>query len=172
MHIVPVYDDFALPHLTRRIDIAGLDVTRYLIKLMLMLRYVLYYPLMGYSRASLRPASSYDLDMDTRLAEETTTTLVDSYTLPDGRPIKVSSERFEAPECMSQPHLVDIEQPGIAEMLFETIQSAAVGVRAELYKHIVVSGGSSMCPSLPSRLEKEWRTVPHARAQSRPLASE
>ena len=56
---------------------------------------------------------SYDLDADKKLAEETTT-LVESYTLPDGRVIKVANERFEAPECMFQPHLVDVEQPGIA----------------------------------------------------------
>ena len=125
--------------------------------------------------------SSYDLDMDTRLSEETTT-LVESYVvrhpalvpyflphsdphyplslqLPDGRVIKVGSERFEAPECMFQPHLVDIEQPGVAEMLFETIQNAAVDVRTELYKHIVLSGGSSMYPGLPSRLEKEMKQL-------------
>jgi len=34
--------------------------------------------------------------------------------LPDGRIIKVGSERYEAPECMFQPHLVDVEQPGVA----------------------------------------------------------
>ena len=73
--------------------------------------------------------------------------------------IKVGSERFEAPECMFQPHLVDIEQPGVAEMLFETIQNAAVDVRTELYKHIVLSGGSSMYPGLPSRLEKEMKQL-------------
>jgi actin-related protein 2 len=38
-HIVPVYDDFALPHLMRRLYIAGCDVTRYLIKLLLMRGY-------------------------------------------------------------------------------------------------------------------------------------
>ncbi|SRR6266403_4695620 len=38
-HIVPVYDGFALPHLTGRLDIAGRDVTRYLIKLLLMRGY-------------------------------------------------------------------------------------------------------------------------------------
>lgn len=31
-HIVPVYEGFSLPHLTQRIDVAGRDVTRYLIK--------------------------------------------------------------------------------------------------------------------------------------------
>ncbi|KAH9952866.1 hypothetical protein BGW80DRAFT_1416680, partial [Lactifluus volemus] len=64
---------------------------------------------MHYSRASLKLASSYDPDMDTQLAEEATT-LVESYILPDGRTIKVSSEQFEAPACLSQPHPVDIEQ--------------------------------------------------------------
>jgi actin-related protein len=44
-------------------------------------------------------------------------------------------------------------------MLFQTIQNAAVDVRTELYKHIVLSGGSSMYPGLPSRLEKEVKQL-------------
>ena len=82
---------------------------------------------------------------------------------------------------MFQPHLVDIEQPGVAgtslplplalcrlytllntrnvEMLFQTIQTAPVDVRTELYKHVVLSGGSSMYPGLPSRLEKEMKQL-------------
>lgn len=31
-HICPVFEGFSLPHLTRRLDIAGRDITRYLIK--------------------------------------------------------------------------------------------------------------------------------------------
>jgi actin-related protein 2 len=31
-HICPVYEGFSLPHLTRRLDVAGRDVTKYLIK--------------------------------------------------------------------------------------------------------------------------------------------
>jgi len=44
--------------------------------------------------------------------------------LPDGRTIKVGSERFEAPECLFQPHLVDIEQPGMAGMWFVSSQDS------------------------------------------------
>jgi actin-related protein 2 len=31
-HICPVYEGYSLPHLTKRLDIAGRDITRYLIK--------------------------------------------------------------------------------------------------------------------------------------------
>ena len=40
-HICPVYEKFALPHLTRRLDIAGRDITRYLIKVSV-LPYILF----------------------------------------------------------------------------------------------------------------------------------
>ncbi|PWW80021.1 endocytosis and membrane growth and polarity [Tuber magnatum] len=148
-HIVPVYESVVLNHLTRRLNVAGRDVTRQLINLLLR---------RGYAFNLMLCYVSYDLELDHKLAEETTV-LVESYTLPDGRVIRVGSERFEAPECLFQPHLVDVEQPGIAEFLFNTIQAADVDVRTSLYKAIVLSGGSSMYPGLPSRLEKELKQL-------------
>lgn len=79
--------------------------------------------------------------------------LVEKYTLPDGRVIRVGQERFEAPEALFQPHLINVEAPGCAEMLFNTIQAADIDTRADFYKHIVLSGGSTMYPGMPSRLE-------------------
>ncbi|KDN46466.1 Actin/actin-like protein [Tilletiaria anomala UBC 951] len=160
-HVVPVYEGFAMPHLTRRLDVAGRDVTRYLIKLLLLRGYAFNRTADFETVREIKEKLcyvSYDVDLDKRLADETTT-LVESYTLPDGRVIKIGSERFEAPECMFQPHLVDVEQPGMGELLFNTIQAAAVDTRGELYKHIVLSGGSSMYPGLPSRLEKEMKQL-------------
>ena len=79
--------------------------------------------------------------------------------LPDGRIIKVGGERFEAPEALFQPHLINVEGVGVAELLFNTIQLADIDTRAEFYKHIVLSGGSTMYPGLPSRLEREIRQL-------------
>ncbi|KAG9313217.1 actin-domain-containing protein [Chiua virens] len=160
-HIIPVYSGYSIPHLTRRLDIAGRDVTRYLIKLLLMRGYAFNRTADFETVREIKEKLcyvSYDLELDQKLAEETTV-LVENYTLPDGRTIKVGSERFEAPECLFQPHLVDVDQQGVAEMLFQTIQAAAVDIRSELYKHIVLSGGSSMYPGLPSRLEKEMKQL-------------
>ncbi|KAI6027739.1 actin-domain-containing protein [Pisolithus microcarpus] len=99
-HIVPVYEGFALPHPTRCLDIAGRDVTRYLTKLLLMRGYAFNRTADFETVREIKEKLcyvSYDLDLDQRLSEETTV-LVESYTLPDGRTIKVGSERFEAPE--------------------------------------------------------------------------
>ncbi|KAL7754179.1 Arp2/3 complex subunit, actin nucleation center [Sorochytrium milnesiophthora] len=183
-HVVPVYEGYALPHLTRRLDIAGRDITRYLIKLLTLkgyafnrtadfetvrqikekLCYVAY--VFSFTSPALSPVwpltphslASYDLPLEQKLATETTV-LVENYTLPDGRVIKVGSERFEAPEAMFQPNLVDVDSPGVAEMLFNAVNSGDVDMRSGLFKHIVLSGGSTMYPGLPSRLEKEVKQL-------------
>lgn len=160
-HIIPVYESVVLNHLTRRLDVAGRDVTRHLIDLLSRRGY-------AFNRSAdfetVRQIKeklcyvSYDLELDSRLSNETTT-LVESYELPDGRLIKAGSERYLAPECLFQPSLVDVEQDGMGELLFNTIQSADVDIRSSLYKAIVLSGGSSMYPGLPSRLEKELKQL-------------
>lgn len=71
----------------------------------------------------------------------------------------LGAERFQAPEALFQPHLVDVEAQGIAEMVFNTIQSADIDMRLDMYKHIVLSGGSTMYPGLPSRLEREIKQL-------------
>jgi len=160
-HIVPVYESVVLNHLTRRLDVAGRDVTRQLINLLLRRGYAFNRTADFETVRQIKEKLcyvSYDLELDHKLAEETTV-LVETYTLPDGRVIRIGSERFEAPECMFQPHLIDVDQPGIAEMLFNTIQSAEVDVRSSLFKAVVLSGGSSMYPGLPSRLEKEIKQL-------------
>ena len=160
-HIVPVYESTVLNHLTRRLDVAGRDVTRNLIALLLRRGYALNRTADFETVRQIKEKLcyvSYDLELDQKLSEDTTV-LVESYTLPDGRVIRVGSERFEAPECLFQPHLVDVEQPGIAEFLFNTIQAADVDIRTSLYKAIVLSGGSSMYPGLPSRMEKEIKQL-------------
>lgn len=160
-HIVPVYEGFSLPHLTKRLDVAGRDVTRYLIKLLLVRGY-------AFNRTAdfetVRQIKEqlcyvgYDLDLEKRLAQETTV-LVRTYTLPDGRVIRVGGERFEAPEVLFQPHLIDVEGGGMGDQLFDCINKADVDTRPEFYNHIVLSGGSTMYPGLPSRLEKEVRRL-------------
>ncbi|KJH53643.1 Actin [Dictyocaulus viviparus] len=160
-HICPVYQGYALNHLTRRLDIAGRDVTRYLIKLLLLRGYNFNHSA-DFETVRLMKEKlcyvAYDVEQEQKLALETTV-LSETYTLPDGRTIRLGGERFEAPEVLFQPHLIDVEQPGLSEILFGCIQSSSIDIRLEFYKHIVLSGGSTMYPGLPSRLEKEMKQL-------------
>lgn len=160
-HICPVYEGFALPHLTRRLDIAGRDVTRYLIKLLLMRGYAFNHTA-DFETVRLMKEKlcyvGYDIATEQKLAQETTF-LVEPYTLPDGRVIKVGGERFEASEALFQPHLINVEGQGVAELVFNAIQTAEMDMRPDLYRHIVLSGGSTMYPGLPSRLEREIKQL-------------
>jgi len=160
-HIVPVWEGICPPLLIKRLNVAGRHITRYLIKLLQVRGY-------AFNRTAdfetVRQIKEklcyvgYDLDVEKRLALETTV-LIQKYELPDGRVIKLSSERFEAPEVLFNPHLLDLEDQGAADMLFGMIQEADIDLRSAFYKHIVLSGGSTMYPGLPSRLEKDMRDL-------------
>jgi len=160
-HIVPVWEGICPPTLIKRLNVAGRHITRYLIKLLQVRGY-------AFNRSAdfetVRQIKEkfcyvgYDLEVESRLALETTV-LMQEYTLPDGRAIKLGRERYEASEVLFKPGLIDVEGPGIHEMLFGMIQEADVDLRSSFYKHIVLSGGSTMYPGLPSRLEKEMKRM-------------
>lgn len=154
-HVVCVYDGFVPTNLTKRMNLAGRHVTRYLIRLL---------QLRGYSFNSTADFETVrqikedmcftapDYEAEKRLALETTC-LVQKYKLPDGKIIKIGRERFEAAEAMFRPEMAGITGGGAANMIFDTIMSSDMDLRLEFFKHIVLSGGSTMFPGFPTRLE-------------------
>lgn len=160
-HVVPVYEGYTNPQNIQRLDVAGRHLTEYLIKLLQLRGYT-------FNRSAdfevVREIKEkvcyvgYDLQLEKKLALETTT-VIQKYALPDGRVITLGAERFEAPEALFQPNLIGCEQKGLGDMLFDVINKSEMDIRPELYKHIVLSGGSTMYPGLPSRLEKEMKQL-------------
>ncbi|KAK1282514.1 Actin-related protein 2 [Acorus calamus] len=156
-HVVPVVDGYSFPHLTKRMNVAGRHITSYLVDLLLRRGYSMNKTADFETARQIKEKLcyiSYDYKREYQLGLETTI-LVKSYTLPDGRTIKVGTERFQAPEALFTPELIDVEGDGMADMAFRCIQEMDIDNRMMLYQHIVLSGGSTMYPGLPSRLEKE-----------------
>jgi len=158
-HVVPVFDGYVPQNLIKRLDVAGRHVTQYMNKLLMLRGYAFNSTADFDTVRQIKEKLCYvalDIGQERRLAQETTC-LMETFTLPDGKIIKVGRERFEAPECLFNPSLVDSEKSGMADMVFEMIQEADIDTRSEYYKHIVLSGGSSMYPGLSTRLEKDIR---------------
>lgn len=63
---------------------------------------------------------SCDIGEDRKLDKETTF-FNSFYLLPDGNRIKISNEKYEAPEILFKPYLVQFDQNSIPEMLFKSI---------------------------------------------------
>ena len=130
-HVMCVYDGYVIDHLTRRLNIAGRHVTRHLLSLLQQRGYALnatadFEVVRDVKEKLCYVAYNYEKEM--RLADETTV-LMSNYELPDGRVVKVGSERFEATEALFKPELMGLECLGLSEMVFDSIQKAAIDLR-------------------------------------------
>merc|ERR1712227_842567 len=96
---VPVYEGYALPHAIVRLDLAGRELTNYLMKILTE---------RGYSFS---------------------TSLEKSYELPGGQVITIGNERFRCPEALFQPSFLGMEACGIHETTYNSIMKCDVDIR-------------------------------------------
>jgi len=156
-HTVPIYEGYALPHAIARIDLAGRDLTDYMMKLLLEVGCSFSSSAEREIARDIKEKVSYvalDFDAELKSFQESASKDV-QYTLPDGNIVTVGNQQFRCPELLFNPSKIGKEFPGIHELTFQSIMKCDVDVRKELYNNIVMSGGTTMFNGIAERVNKE-----------------
>jgi actin-related protein 2 len=159
--INPICSSYILLKNIKQLNIGGKDITKGLGRLIITKGYPFHLA------ADLEKVNkikekycfvSSNLDTDRKLEQETTY-YNSNIKLPDGRNIIISKEKFEAPEILFNPLLILNNSPGMHELLFNSIEETYTDIRKDLYSKIILSGGNTLIPGLPSRLELELKKL-------------
>ncbi|XP_075720155.1 actin-related protein T3 [Rhinoderma darwinii] len=154
-HSVPIFEGYCLPHAVLRLDLAGSDLTEYLMRILSESGISLVSSAEREIVKDIKEKLCYvaeDIDVEMRKKPQE---LEVEYKLPDGKAIKIHDQRFRCPETLFAPANIGMEAPGIDRLCYSTIMKCDIDLRTTFYSNIMLSGGSSLFEGIDLRLAKE-----------------
>ena len=172
-HIVPIYESRTIPSAIRRLDLAGRDLTEWMMELL--------------NDETERPfttskdreiarslkeekdlcyvAQDFQEEMDKTEDAEACKGIAKEVTLPDGQKVTLARSRFCCPELLFQPAIADKTCQPIHMAVKSAVEECPIDIRRALLNNILLSGGSTMFPGMEQRMTKEVRALVPQRSQ-------
>ncbi|XP_020941112.1 actin-85C-like [Sus scrofa] len=152
----PIIDGCPLHQSTFQVDIAGQDLTLYLLQLLSESGHPLVSTADRDRVRDLKEKYCYvALDFEKEKMEANSPSYAQKCQLPDGQEIDLGRERFFCPEALFRPNLIGRNRLGTHMTAFQCISSCSPALWKVLFGHIFLSGGTGTCSGLRFRLQRE-----------------
>uniref|UniRef100_A0A8C5NXE6 Actin-like 11 n=1 Tax=Jaculus jaculus TaxID=51337 RepID=A0A8C5NXE6_JACJA len=151
-YVAPILTGDLAPLGTYRLDVAGVDLTNYLARLLL--KGGCTPPREGLVRQIKESCCYVAMDMASEMAHNQSPDRVD-FMLPDKQVISLGSERFRCPEALFQPNLLGLNQPGLPQLALLSISGLEATQQEQLLANVVLEGGSTLVSGFPERLRQD-----------------
>uniref|UniRef100_A0A803SKU3 Actin like 9 n=1 Tax=Anolis carolinensis TaxID=28377 RepID=A0A803SKU3_ANOCA len=152
-HTVPVHEGYNLPHAAERMDVAGNNVTSYLMDLLKDKGYYLDDEMLPVVEDIKHKCCYVALDSDTEPEYSV------DYHLPDGQVITLGEERFLCPELLFHPpDTPELPLVGIPDMALRSLSKVPDECKKDMCDNVLLCGGSSLFDGFEERFTRDVRS--------------
>lgn len=156
---VPVYEGYALPHAITYLPLGGFNIDAYLMNYVIQRGYSFTNAAQRDIITNIKETLCYVSQDFARDSSPSKQSIEVDHPLADGQVITVGTELFRCTESLFQPSLFGVDHNGVHKLIYDTIMKCEPEIRQDLFKNIVISGGSSMFPGFVDRLQQELKTL-------------
>lgn len=161
-HAVPIFEGYAIPHAIQTIGVSGSDLTDFLHQELMKTQDPKFVDDSWEKRREIELhvkekhcIVAQDFDAELKQAQDNVNGSLKEVDLPNGGKLMLRDEHIKTPDVLFHPFFINKKEESVARQTHDCIIKCDQDIRKDLFKHIVLAGGSTMFPGMKERMRKE-----------------